>query len=431
MMACTDPEPGPTMLPRFTTLPVLALALAVIPAGAVDRPVSDVPGLVAAIGMAEPGDTITLASGSYRLTGSITVARPGTIGAPIVLRAATPRGATVQVDTVIGLRLDAPDWRVQDLVFEGVCALDSDCEHAVQILSDADRLVLRGNVLRDFNAPVKGNGEPSGAGGTYVFSDDVLIEDNVLYATRPRDTANPVTFIDVVGGRRWVVRGNLIQDFRKLLGNEISYGAFLKGNSRDGVFERNLVICERAFTGGVRIGLSFGGGGTGATFCEDGDCTTEHQNGILRNNLIANCSDVGIYLNRASNTQVSHNTLYATSGIDVRFATSSANVRNNAYMGALRNRDGGTSTAAGNLGGVSAATMQGWFVAPGDGDFRAAAIAGLVDAGVAGTGVLDDWCGDDRDADPPDSGAIEYDGEADCATRRDPPGAPLFADGFE
>lgn len=412
-------------------LTVLCAGIATGPAIAVDRPVSDVPGLVAAVGAADPGDAIVLASGTYRLTGAINVLRAGTPAAPIVLRSAVPLGATIQVDTVIGLRLDAPDWRLQDLVFEGVCAVDSDCEHAMQILSDADRLVLRGNVLRDFNAPVKGNGEPSGPGGSYVFSDDVRIEDNVFYARRPRDTGNPVTFIDVVGGRRWIVRGNLIQDFRKLGGDQISYGAFLKGNSRDGVFERNLVVCSRAFTGGVRIGLSFGGGGTGAAFCEDGDCTTEHQNGILRNNLIANCSDVGIYLNRAAGTQVSHNTLYATSGIDVRFATSTASVRNNAFMGALRNRDGGTSTAAGNLAGMSAATMQGWFANPADGDFRALAIGSLVDLGVTGTGVVDDWCGDDRDADPPDPGAIEYEGEADCDTRRQPPDAPLFADGFE
>lgn len=35
------------------------------------------------------------------------------------------------------------------------------------------------------------------------------------------------------------------------MGDPISYAAFLKGNSRDGLFERNLVVCERASSGGA------------------------------------------------------------------------------------------------------------------------------------------------------------------------------------
>jgi high frequency lysogenization protein len=46
------------------------------------------------------------------------------------------------------------------------------------------------------------------------------------------------------GGRRWQLRGNFIHDHAKGEGNGVSYAAFLKGNSRDGLIERNLVICE-------------------------------------------------------------------------------------------------------------------------------------------------------------------------------------------
>lgn len=54
-----------------------------------------------------------------------------------------------------------------------------------------------------------------------------------------------------------VVEANRISDFEKGGGDTISYAAFLKGNSKDGVFERNLVVCSEHFSGGVRVGLSF------------------------------------------------------------------------------------------------------------------------------------------------------------------------------
>lgn len=400
-------------------------------AGAAVRPVSDVPGLQAAIASADPGDEIVLAAGTYLVGANLGITRSGTQAAPIRLRAATPHGALLRFNIVEGFRVAASDWRFEDLVIEGVCAIDDNCEHAFHLVAAADRTVLRNNRVRDFNAPVKGNGEPIGPGGSYVFPDDVLIERNHFYGTRARDTANPVTMIDVVGGRRWIVRGNLIYDFQKGLGDGISYGAFLKGNSRNGLFERNLVMCARNFAGGTRIGLSLGGGGTAPQFCEEASCTTEHQDGILRNNLVVNCSDVGIYLNRAQATLVDHNTLHATSGIDVRFATSSATLRNNALTGAIRNRDGGTSVQSGNLAGVAIATMQAWFVDPANADFRAIDVAALADQGVGGTGVIDDYCGDDRDDGFNDIGAIEYDGEADCDTRPDAPADLVLADGFE
>ncbi len=414
---------------------LIALALlfgAGVPAAlAVTLPVSTPTGLQNAIAIANPGDEIVLANGTYAITGNLSITRAGTIAQPIVVRAATPRGALIQFNALEGFRVSVSDWRFEGLVIEGVCALDDDCEHAFHLLSGADRTVLRDNWVRDFNAQVKGNGEPLGTGGAYIFADDVLIEGNRLYDTRPRDTGNPVTKLDIVGGRRWIVRGNFIYDYEKLGGDTISYAAFLKGNSRDGLFERNWVMCTRNFSGGVRLGLSLGGGGTGAQFCEDGTCATEHQNGRLRNNLIANCDDVGIYLNRAQNTLIDHNTLYNTSGIDVRFATSTATLRNNAITGAIRNRDGGTSTQSGNLVSVPLATMQGWFVNPAQGDFRALNVATLVNLGVGGTGVVDDWCGDDRDDGVNDIGALEYDGENDCDTRLDAPSGVVFANGFE
>lgn len=126
----------------------------------------------------------------------------------------------------------------------------------------------------------------------------------------------------------------------------------MKGNARGGVFERNLVICEHRLPAdeGIRLGLSFGGGGTAARYCKGQNCSVEFSQGIMRNNIIMNCSrDVGIYLNRAALSEVYHNLLYNSLGIDVRFETSSALITNNIVSGRIKNRNGGSSEGAANI----------------------------------------------------------------------------------
>ncbi|MEO6065077.1 MAG: chondroitinase-B domain-containing protein [Lysobacterales bacterium] len=397
-------------------------------------PVSTVAELRAAIQTAAPGDEIVLAAGTYNADSNITASTPGTSAMPIIVRAAQPRSVLIRFGAfgglIEGFRIDTAWWRFEDLDIEGACALDDNCEHAFHLFANAESVVIRGNVVRNFNAQIKSNGDF--VAGSFVFPDDVLIERNTLYDTRARNTSNPVTKLDVVGGRRWVVRANTMYDYEKAGGDTISYAAFLKGNSRDGVFERNLVRCSRFTGGGVRLGLSFGGGGTAAQFCEDGTCATEHQNGIMRNNIVMNCSDVGIYINRGANTRLQHNTLYATAGVDVRFATSTADLRNNLLGGAIRNRDGGTSTSSGNVAGVTPAQFAMWFAAPADSDFRLIDGSAFVNQGVVAPLVTDDFCGTARSDGAPDIGALEYSPTLACATQVGG-GAPtlIFANSFE
>jgi parallel beta-helix repeat protein len=92
---------------------------------------------------------------------------------------------------------------------------------------------------------------------------------------------------------------------------------------------------------GQRVGLSLGGGGTGAEYCRDRKCVTEQQGSSIRSNLIAACSDVGIYLNSAADSRIEDNTLVDTVGIDVRFVTSSARLDGNLVDGPIRSRNGG------------------------------------------------------------------------------------------
>ena len=376
-------------------------------------PVTDVAGLLAAIAAAQPGDTIVLAPGTYEVQQSkISCEAAGTEEAPIVVQAAELGTVLLKLDAVEGFHVRGPHWEFANLDIEGVCGADNDCEHAFHVTGAADSTHLHHNRMHGFNAMIKSNGEPIGPNDSYVYPDDVTVEYSEFFNDAPRDTANPVTPIDVVGGRNWVVRGNFIHDHAKGGGDNISYAAFLKGHSKDGLFERNLVVCELMHTGQVRLGLSFGGGGTGPDpICEDGACKPEHERGVMRNNLIVNCpADVGVYVNAGADTKIVNNTLYNTAGIDMRFPETTGLVQNNILNGKIRDRDGGTSTKMNNLSEIDLAALDGWFMDPGAYDFTLKDGAMLVDLGLALPEVTDDYCGNPREDGKNDIGAIEYDG---------------------
>ncbi|MFL6194105.1 MAG: right-handed parallel beta-helix repeat-containing protein [Thermoanaerobaculia bacterium] len=423
------------MRPAARSLLVLSLLAAVgrAPVEAAAVSVANTSQLLTAINNAAAGDVITLAAGTYTINQTLYCDTPGTAAQPITVRAASLGSALIRFDTVEGFKVSSPYWTFENLDIQGICLSHTDCEHAFHVSGQADFTRIRNNRLRDFNAQIKGNGE----GSPYVFPDDVLIEGNEFADTAPRLTSNPVTPIDVVGGRRWMIRGNFIHDHGKAAGDGISYAAFLKGNSKDGTFERNLVICERDHAGGIRLGLSFGGGGSGPpSICEGGVCTPEHSNGMMRNNLIVNCpADVGIYLNKATSTRIFNNTVYNTTGIDVRFTESTADLRNNLLSGAIRNRDGGTSTKAANKEGITLAQWTAWFLNPAISNFTLRDGSQIVNLGQALAAVTDDYCGKARDS-APDLGAVEYGGATCDTTKLAPAGGGLvtsaiFASGFE
>ena len=306
------------------------------PAGSV-RTVSSVPELRVAVAGAAPGDVITLLPGVYRIErGSVAANRPGTHEANIVLRAQRPGSVKIEVDASVGFAVSAPYWRFENLTIEGVCRQHDFCEHAFHVVGQAAHFTALNNVIVDFNAHFKVNGVNG------VFPDHGRIEGNTLRNESVRNTDNPVTPIDIVAASHWSVRRNLIADFIKGGGNRISYGAFAKGAGSGNLFEQNAVLCEARLRGapGQRVGLSLGGGGTGKAYCRDGRCIVEQEKGVLRSNLVANCSDDGIYLNNAAASELAHNTLIDTGGVNVRFAGSSADIEGNLVDGGIRATDG-------------------------------------------------------------------------------------------
>ena len=83
------------------------------------------------------------------------------MSAPIVVRSAAPLGALIRFDAVEGFKVSARHWVFEDLDIQGVCADHSDCEHAFHVFGDADFLALRRSRVRDFNAQIKSNRDPS------------------------------------------------------------------------------------------------------------------------------------------------------------------------------------------------------------------------------------------------------------------------------
>jgi hypothetical protein len=290
-----------------------------------------------AIAVAAPGDVIVFLPGVYRLHGHAVVNRAGEAGAPIVVRADRPGSVTIEFDAEEGFRVMAPYWRFENLTIRGACAQQENCEHAFHVVGGAHHFAAVNNTILDFNAHFKINGEDG------RFPDAGLIESNTLADTAPRRTGAPVTPIDLVAANDWVIRRNLIADFIKAGGDQVSYGAFAKGAGARTRFEHNAVLCEQRLRGypGQRIGLSFGGGATGKPYCRDRKCVTEHDQGVMQANLIASCSDVGIYVNAAAGTRLTGNTLVDTAGIDVRFPESSVAADGNVVDGSIRSRNGG------------------------------------------------------------------------------------------
>jgi parallel beta-helix repeat protein len=309
-----------------------------------------------AMAAAQPGQSITLLPGRYVIDRPVDINRPGAEGAPITVRAQKPGTVTVEADTSEALRITAPYWRFENLTIRGKCTGATHCEHFFHISGNAHHFAAVNNTIVDFDAHFKINGD----GGK--FPDHGLIAANTLRNDSARDSAKPVTPVDLVAASHWRIERNLITDFIKSSGDRISYGAFVKGAGSDNVMAQNIVICEDKLRGlpGQRVGLSLGGGGTGKQYCRDGRCITEQTGSAIRSNLVVSCSDDGIYLNAAARSKLVHNTLLDTGGISVRFAESSAEIEGNLVDGSIRSRDGGilhlgdnrqTATARLYLGG--------------------------------------------------------------------------------
>ncbi|PKI15783.1 hypothetical protein [Colwellia sp. 12G3] len=315
------------------------------------------------------GQSIVISPGDYVIDQfSIHLAKAGTQNNPI--RVIANQLGTVKIYIRgEGFVVNRPYWQFQNLHLIGNCKKHSRCEHAFHVVGQGKHTTIENNILQDFNAMIKVNG----VGNNYPDYGSVV--QNTIFNTSPRKTKNPVTPIDLMHANNWRVANNFIFDIQKSAGDEVSYAAFFKGGSQNGIFEQNLVICAANLADQyTSIGLSLGGGGSLKAHRRDKN-PAEHVNGIIRNNIVMHCSnDVGLYLNRASNSQVHHNILYNTLGIDVRFEESSATIDENIISGRIKKREKGKFTQRNNLivkqnFFTGKDNMSDYFIAPDIGDF--------------------------------------------------------------
>lgn len=291
---------------------------------------------------AKPGTRIVVAPGLYPFNEKMRLGNDGRSDAPIVLSADQPGTVWFQFGQVEGILVDRPYWTFENLDIRGVCGRHDDCEHAFHVVGRAAFTTVRNNRMTDFNAHIKVNGLNG------EWPDHGLLAHNTLTNAGTRDTMKPVVPFDLVGANHWRVQDNLVSHFAKAHGNRVAYGIFMKGASEGGRIERNLVICTPSDISrpGARVGISFGGGGTGPAVCRDGTCQAyEHRLGLAANNIVAHCNDTGLDVNQSQQIMLAHNTLINTSGVATRGPLARARLYGNLYEGVANARDGSDITA--------------------------------------------------------------------------------------
>ncbi|TLS50664.1 hypothetical protein FE782_18335 [Paenibacillus antri] len=306
------------------------------------------------------GRVITLAAGTYTQTTSININGKD----HITIRGATSNVAdTVIVGPGITSTLDI-SIRVNDSSYVAIrdLSIRDFNYHAVQVNSGsyyfhADNLFAWD--LGEGAFKVTGAVSTTGA----MYADYGLIENSVLgYTTGGKRSV--VEAVDIIAARGWVVRGNTVHNAFHPSSGSVAYAMFAKGGSIDTVFENNLIK-------GSDIAISFGGGLTGSQFFRNGVLGVEHYGGMIRNNVIHNTEDAGIYLAKAENFKVLNNTLIniapgvSVGGIESRWAGSNGEIRNNVADKALKKRDSGNYTESNNV--VTATSA--WYVNPSAGNY--------------------------------------------------------------
>jgi hypothetical protein len=373
---------------------------------------------------AEPGTTISLADGTYRMTG----ADEGSRRLQIVADGVTLRSASGDRDAVVLdgeymteeiVTVSASNVTLSDLTIERAI------HHPVHVLGgpDAD---TTGVVVR--NLHVIDGGEQfvkiNTSGATpNTYTDRGTVECSLFELTdagRPHVVPDPggcyTGGIDGHQARGWVVRQNTFVGIHCTNGSLAEHAIHFWTSSRDTLVERNTIIdCAR----GVGFGLGDGGGNPpDRAYADDpypGVGYVGHYDGTIRNNVISispdfTFFDTGIELEQARGTRVLHNTVIhpesAFASISHRFSNTVVTLENN-LVRSIRARDGSTAMGDSNLEDaadllfvdVSAHNLH---LAPGE--------RGAVDMGIP----LDD-AGSDIDGEPhtigmPDLGADELTG---------------------
>lgn len=327
---------------KYAVVPVFAVLFVIVSGVAQAAPiqVSSLASLRDAIQDADSGALIQLAPGIYQQSETITITDKNNI---------TISGGTDDFDDTVlkGPGINDPDLGINikvknsDSVTLTDLTLKDSYFHGVQVKRDSDGFAAN-------NVKTIDNGEAgfkiSAPRAESGYSDNGTIKNSVIGFSETGQR-NVVEGIDIIAAKGWHIVDNMIKNIKKANGGP-AYAVFAKGNAQNIVFADNTV--KNSF-----IGLSFGGGGTGAAYFRNGETKYETRGGVIKNNLIYNLADSGIYLNQAKNFLVDGNTVLKSGAkvgsITARFPESSGKIINNVTSGPIVLRVHATALIRGNV----------------------------------------------------------------------------------
>ena len=303
----------------------------------------------------------------------------------------------------VAVSVSAPDVTVADLTLRDVGF------HAVQVRGEraASGFMLHNAHLLDAGQQLVkvsvGAGPPFADRGTLACS-------RFEYTRHaPSDYTNGISLISGAG---WVIRDNLFTRIRGPESGGWSGGPAIMvwGGSEDTLVERNVIVDSFR---GIALGLV----GKRNPSARNGAEQIDHLRGTIRNNVVFNMhpwADEGIEANAARDVRIEHNTVLSEGGvpwsISIRYAVTSAVVRNNLTSRQVILRDGGRADMAGNVAGANVS----WFLEPpSPGLLRLGPAAkAAVDAGVPIDDIKEDFDRKPRvSGRAPDAGAFESGGQ--------------------
>jgi hypothetical protein len=362
--------------------------------------VSNVSQLLSAVSNLKSGQTISIAPGTYNLSG-LTDA----IYVPQGITNWSIRGATGKRDDVIirgggmtgSVRFgfwvgNSSFGTIADLTIDGVQ------QHGIIANPGANDMLYHGlRIVDSGDQFIKSN--PS---ATFGQGNDRGIVEYSVFEYRTTDNNNYSNGVDVHGGDNWVVQFNLFKNFLNPVGQGIAGPAVLFWNGSTGTKVDGNTFINNAR--GIALGL------------EDKPGVLDHSGGVISNNMfyraagLASAVDVAFSVADSPNTKIYNNTVLDSSSypnsVEYRFAsTTGIDIRNNLVNKAIVARDNAVGSLANNLANATASM----FINASAGDLHLLASATTaINRGVVLSGLTTDLDGQVRGGTVPDIGADEF-----------------------
>jgi len=369
----------------------------------------DVQGLMKQIRIVGPGTTVILEDGTYVLgkKQSVRIKVPG-----VTIRGANGKRDAVRIEggsssfVVVADHVTIADLSIRDSYF-----------HSVQVRGE--RGVSHTNIYnvhlvdagQQFIKVSAGNGE-DGLYGDHGLIACSLIEYSTYSKGNGQTPASYTNAIDILAGKSWVVRDNVIRRIRSQEG-PAGPAILVWKNAQDTIIKRNRIVDSWR---GIALGLMPPGkrsrGGADALY--------DHQNGLVENNVILalhESADPAIENNFARGSKIYHNTIFyqknanhrAKWSIEYRFpSTENIEIKNNLSNLPIRMRTPFPREQAVTGGNVTNAKV-GWFADVSQEDVHLVPNSIPIDQGVVLPGTHRDFDGTLRPyGQGPDSGADEY-----------------------